>query len=541
MKRLISFLMVLCILLSLTACKSKEERAVDYLNNNEYKKAYDLLYDLDEDHSQADDCLVRWCKYCLDNKTYDEALSEFKINKKENAEKVYRMIERYVNLIEASLGSSLVVVDDIYANKCDVALKVMNCIDTFYKDDADLNEIKDKMNNYITYADDNDKIQNYIDNNQYKEAYEYAYDLDEDHSRSDQLLFKWYEYCLDNEIVDNDLLAIDIGNKQNEIYEMIRTYLGKKVVPTAEQSKFILNYLHKLDDKFYNGENDFDFVILTLNNIIDNNKKIWDVPSWNSLPYDKYYASVHQYTEKDVNGYDLNFHAQSSGSGIIVHTYKKDGTFINGQYMLFGDFNMMDYCSIGNDHGFDGYWFYYVNRNEPAVYRININGEKEQILSSEDLDGNCVYKAFILDHDILYTYVENKDNEMIIYRVYMPDKKIEKYDTKVKNAGEFTLFIPEDSEHLRYHTDNQECIKKAEAIKNDKEEMYRLISKKLTVDKTIYDKQDADKIYNMYDNYICLAIAEENNLMPYCYFDYNIKTKELKMTLTNDTYVDPNK
>ncbi|MDO4377782.1 MAG: hypothetical protein Q4C64_01355, partial [Erysipelotrichia bacterium] len=61
MKRIISIFLILCTLLSLSGCKSKQERAVDYVNKNEYKKAYDLLYDLDEDHSQADDCLVRWC------------------------------------------------------------------------------------------------------------------------------------------------------------------------------------------------------------------------------------------------------------------------------------------------------------------------------------------------------------------------------------------------------------------------------------------------------------------------------------------------
>ena len=41
----------LALLFLLFGCKSKEEKANDYLNNKEYKKAYDFLYDRDQYHT----------------------------------------------------------------------------------------------------------------------------------------------------------------------------------------------------------------------------------------------------------------------------------------------------------------------------------------------------------------------------------------------------------------------------------------------------------------------------------------------------------
>ncbi len=104
MKKIISLLLVMSIVLSLSGCKSKQQKANDYVSNNEYKKAYDILYDLDDDHSKADDCLVRWCKYCIDNVVVDEELSNVKVLSEENASKILKMLDQhYSNKEELSL------------------------------------------------------------------------------------------------------------------------------------------------------------------------------------------------------------------------------------------------------------------------------------------------------------------------------------------------------------------------------------------------------------------------------------------------------
>ncbi len=530
MKRIVSIFLILCTLLSLSGCKSKEERAVDYVNKNEYKKAYDLLYDLDEDHSQADDCLVRWCKYCLTNKVIDNELAKVKFIKAENAEKVYRMIERYADK------------DEIDKPTGEVILAVLPTIEDFYKDDEKIIIVKNKIDDYIKKTQIQTTIDNYLNNNQYKEAYDFTYDLDEDHTRAYNCLVKWYNYCLGNESLDQQLAEVKIESKDvaKRVFDLVISYLGNKVVPDKKESQFALQVLQQLDGQFYDGENDFEVLKHSLQYIIDD-KKIWTIPQLESVSYDKYYSTVHNYSDADISYLPSDLHVQPGQCGIILSICDENYNRIDEQYIIFGSLiEFKEYYSIGNNT-FDGYWYYCANRSEPAVYRIGINGQKEQILSSEDLENRTAYRGFVLDHNVFYTYVTNDDKTVEIYRVYLPEKKIERYKTEAVVDRLFTLLVPQDSNHLKYHCDNPEFVKKVQEVKEDKEALYKMISKYFTIDKEKYDSYNIDEIFSWYTGQVYDTLDNEYHIPPFCYYEYDVKAKKTTVIPTYDDYRNPYK
>ncbi|MDO4377783.1 MAG: hypothetical protein Q4C64_01360, partial [Erysipelotrichia bacterium] len=447
------------------------------------------------------------------------------------AEKVYRMIEKYADN------------DEIDKPTGEVILAVLPTIEDFYKDDEKIIVVKDKIDDYIKKIQIQTTIDNYLNNDQYKEAYDFSYDLDEDHTRAYNCLVKWYNYCLGNESLDQQLTEIKIENRDvaERVFDLVISYLGGKVVPDKEESQFVLQVLRQLDGQFYAGENDFEVLKHSLQYIVDD-KKIWTVPQLELISYDKYYSPVHNYSDTDINYLPSDLHVQSGQCGIKLMIHDKNHNVLDEQYIIFGDFsNYNEYSVIGTNYLFDGYWYYYVNRSEPAVYRIGINGQKEQLLSSEDLENRVVYNGFVLDRNVFYTYVKNDDKTVEIYRVYLPDKKIERYKTEAVVDRWFTLLVPQDSNHLKYHCDNPEFVKLVQKVREDKEALYKMISKYFTIDKEKYDSYNMDEIFSWYTGQVYETLDNEYHIPPFCYYEYDIKTKKTTVTPTYDDYRNPYK
>lgn len=521
MKKIIKITLILCMMISLLSCKSKEEKADDYAKNGEYKKAYDLLYNLDQDHSKADDCLVSWCLYCLDNVINDEQLSNVKFIKLENAQKVYRKITRYSNI------------NAFDKNRSQTILNVISTMEDFYKDDETIKNMEKVLQANIQEEEENEVIQHYLTNYQYQEAYEYAYKLDEDHTRAKQCILKWYQYCISNETLDQNLACIELDDDlANEILANLADYLINKAKPNKEQCQFALSILELLESFADEADSRRIAIVEKSLHYMMDGKYIWNIPEQNSLSYDKYYSTVHYYNEKSLNGYDNNFIASQWNYGIITYILD-DNKILDEQCYLFCDLGKIRSITDinSNANGFDGYWFYYIDDEDNTVNRIDVNGNIEQILSNEELNGNSAGYGFVLDRDVYYTYT-NDGNSVTVYRAYIPDKVVEKYTVCSYKVETFELCIPEDSDHLTYYTDNPECVKKAEGLKNSKGDIYRLLTKYIEIDKDIFNIYQDSEVYDAYFSLILDCISQEYKLYRYSVFNYDIKTG--KTSISNE-------
>ncbi len=530
MRKIISLLLVLSIVLSLSGCKSKQQQANDYVSNNEYKKAYDVLYDLDDDHSRADDCLVRWCKYCIDNVVVDDELT-VKALSEENAAKILKMLnQRYSNK------------EDLSLEQCNVALSVMATIEDFYSNNSEYIALKDKIKTIVMNAQDNETIDNYINKNKYKEAYDYAYQLDDDHSRAYKVLIKWYGYCLESGKIDDDLSQFTISSVDMamDVYDETMDSLKTIKTPNKQQCEVAISILTMLGGWLDNEVVGQDYIITSLKHNI-NGDHFWNIPEQSSTSYKDYYSTTHYYDKSDLNSSTVNAYLNNYGLEIIK--YNSDKSINDIVYCVYSDFNSdQTYAPLGNDYGFDGYWLYYVDRTEPEVYRMNINGETQTILSSSDqTDIVGGYYGFVLDSDVLYCYGYDNDDNAVIFRIYLPEMKVEKFKTSFTVDSSFTLLIPSDSDHLKYHGYNPDYLTKLNEYMKDKDGLYTLISKYHSINKDEYDAYSIEEIYGYYTYQIESSIAKEYNLLIYCYGEYDIKNNKETLTPTSDSYIDPYK
>ncbi len=532
MKKIVSLLLVLCIVLSLSACKSKQQQADDYVGNNEYKKAYDILYELDDDHSRADDCLVRWCKYCIDKTVVDQQLSEVKVLTEENAAKILKMlVQRYADKENMTL------------EQCNVCLNVMTVIENFYQSNQDYITLKTKIKTIIMNAQDEETINNFINEEKYNEAYQYAYQLDEDHSRADDVLIKWYGYCLGNGNLDEQIQKIEITTKELalNIYDKVIETLQIIQTPNKQQCEAALKIIDNLKDYLDDSETGQNKIITSLNHNIKGDY-FWTIPNQSTLSYKDYYSTVHYYDKSDLNSSSVE--AKLNYYGFEIAKYNSDKSVNDIVYCIYGDYNSNTlFAPLGSvGYCFDGYWLYYVDRDNLAIYRMSIYGKTQEIIKKgSQSDISSGYYGFVLDSDVLYCYGLDKDGIAVVFRVYLPEMKVERFKTSINSSSTFTLFIPNDSEHLSYHGANTDYSNKVEELKKDKEALYALISKYYDIDKNQYDSYTIDEEFAWYSNQIEDSIIREYNILPYCYGQYDIKNKKEVLTPTKDSYNDPYK
>ena len=146
----------------------------------------------------------------------------------------------------------------------------------------------------------------------------------------------------------------------------------------------------------------------------------------------------------------------------------------------------------------------------------------------------------MLDHDVLFTYVEDKDHK-IIYRIYLPDMTIDSYRVDIMQQPWFMLIIPEDSDHIVYQTFSEYYYEKYFEIRNDKDKFYNL----LVDNGCVVDKDD---FYNSYENSInepnnnqyvlminnCLKKVYGDDILQQYRYDYDLKNKQLEVTIGDD-------
>ena len=523
-KSVVKIISITCVLISLFGCKSNEQKAQEDMDAHEYKKAYELLCQL-EDTNKSDDCLYEWCKYCIEQDIVDDDLNGLKITSNEYSLKVFNIIK-----------DSYQIDKRLSQQQCDVAILVMSIIENNYKDDSEYLSLKSKIHTDLKYWQDDEKIADLQSKGMYKEAYEYAYLLDEDHQRGYSALVQWYNYCIGDECLDDGLLKIDIENNDiaGKVYNILVSYLKNKVSPNKEQCQFALKILDKIDEHLTSSQKDHDVVKTTLQDWI-NDEYIWNIPQQKSvLSYDQYYSTLHYYSKDDLNKTVEDSYLLPTQLGYKLMV--TDNDTLKQQYVLFGIYKA-DQHRLLNDGSFDGYWIYYTDISEPAVYRVDINGKVEQLLSNEDLNVAVVYNGFVLDSDVLYAYAKVSDDVIRIYRVYLADKTVDKWEINVNIVySSFTLLVPKDSDHLLFHYDNLDYINKLEEYKSDKEGLYNLIDKYYDINKSEYDSYNFEQIIASYGLMIQSSIEKEYGILPYCYYEYDVKNSNIVAIATSDTY-----
>ncbi len=543
MKRVMNVFLIICLLLSLAGCKSKEEKAEDYLQKNEYNKAYEILYYLDENHTRADECLYDWCDYVLNFNIIDEDISDKRFTDSVTAKKMYDRIKKYCKAI--SQFSKI---------RAESVLSILPCVEDFYQDDKYYIQLKEDVNNKRI-------IEEYIEENEYKQAYDHALSVKQT-DEADNCIILWYKYDLYNkDSIDDDLINIKV-NKTVELYDLIKGYLQDKVCLTKEESQKIL-------DIFDKQENDTLISMEEYNNIKNSlickvtGKYMYIVPQWTSLSYEQYYSTMHNYNDASLKKLDDNVKIHYDKIGLGVTSWPYYGEI---QYVLYGDYSEYKWdgrreiggirivshgiystIHIDSEGDFDGYWYYYFtqdeNKNNNGLYRISINNEKEEILSAQELEGKYILTAFVVDHDVLYTYAEDEDS-MTVYRIYLPEMKKDTYTLDIPQLPLFVLLVPQDSEHLKYQTYSAEFIKKYTELKNDKDGLYELLNKYMDVDKdefyAEFDTMFDGKNYNKYANSVTCALSMEygEDFVTRYDYSYNIKTKELTMSPASLVCVD---
>ena len=523
MKRMIKLLLLVTVLLTMFGCKSKEDKAKEFVNKGQYRQAYDILYDLDEDHSRADECLLEWALNCVEFREVDDQMTDIKFINKEYADKLFNRIKMYANGYSPTL------------KQCEMVVALMDYIEDFYEGDSDYLQFKSSIYSSLKYEQDNDVIAKYQLDGKYDLAYEYACEIDLDDGRANKALEKWYDYCIKNNIVDDKLLSIDVPSKETAvyIYQSVENYLYSIRVVNKQQSEALLPIMDKIYDYMNNYETEYLFVRRSLQHSAKG-EYIWDIPKQSTMSYEQYYSTLHYYSDDNINSLGKNVRGELFlNAGVSI--YNDNYEMVDNQYCVYGNFSSMyTYRGIGNDCGFDGYWFYYIDTTVPQVCRMSIYGDVQIVLTSEDLNGISPYSAIVVDSDILYTYVQDGNN-VTIYRVYMPEKTIDSYTTVSNMDYFFRIFVPKDSEHLRYYHENPEYVDKLAEIKNDKEALYKLISKYEKVNKEYYDQTSIEEILSWH-SLLEYSIKQEYGIRAYCYYDYNLKTRELTVTPTDDSY-----
>ncbi|MDO4378653.1 MAG: hypothetical protein Q4C64_05830 [Erysipelotrichia bacterium] len=403
-----------------------------------------------------------------------------------------------------------------------------------------------------------EKAEDYLQKNEYKKAYDILYDLDEYHTRADEVVVKWYKYCLDNDMLDKDLEEIKIV-KYNDVYQTVLNYLSEKVNPDKQQCDMVLSILNKIDDKLSKIEDERYIYVKQSLEMKFNGQYIYDIPQWDSLSYEQYYSTVHNYTDDNLNDIGNSIKAYKDEIGIGVAKYANSGEIEIVQYILFGDFDKYEFMgneyshpsylytstdrsstlTISSKANFDGYWYYYFtqdeSRNYNGLYRISINNETEEIISTNELNGKDILTAFVVDHDVLYTYIEDKDSKTV-YRIYLPEMKKDTYTLDIPQGPLFALLVPQDNQHLKYQTYSQEFLKKYAELKNDKDGLYELLNKHVAMNKdefysgfdTMFDHITTDK----YATSIVYALRMEygDNYSDLYDYSYDFKTKEVTVT-----------
>lgn len=126
-----------------------------------------------------------------------------------------------------------------------------------------------------------------------------------------------------------------------------------------------LFYSIKIDDKLSQTEDKkYNYVKQSLKMKSDG-QYIYDIVQWTSLSYEQYYATVHNYTDDNLNDIGNNIKAYKDEIGIGVAKYTNPGEIETVQYILFGDFSK--YKITGNEYSHPSYVYTSTDRYATSI------------------------------------------------------------------------------------------------------------------------------------------------------------------------------
>ncbi len=355
--------------------------------------------------------------------------------------------------------------------------------------------------------------EDYLNENDYKSAYE-LYLKDSDSSKANSTLIKWYVYCMQNETIDDDLLAINIDDETlaSRVFMEIKSYLFAKMSVSDTQAKVVYQLLVH-NEEYVKTENCYELLKSSLE-MASNGEYIWNVPEQSFETYDQYHSTVHTYTSDDLNRcVDKDGNQVSvlfDDFGMIVYTLNSDGSVNSQQYAIYG--NLKSGMLIGNDGLFDGYWVYYV-KDLKDLCRVSVNGEMQTVISQPD-DATYLYiTSVIVDQRTLFFVGQDTATEKtVIHSVYLPSLDHKEFTIDDDRYEYVRIGVPSDSEHIIFFTDNPEYIELLNKYNEDKASLYSTLSQYKTVDK--------DYVYN-------------NNLFTDLYYDSEMSQIIRKVIKTN--------
>ena len=338
--------------------------------------------------------------------------------------------------------------------------------------------------------------EDYLNENDYKSAYQ-LYLKDSDSSNADTTLVKWYSYCMQSEMVDEDLLAISIEDNAlaSRIFMEIKSYLFAKMAVDEVQSDVVYQLLVH-NEELLKSESCYELLKPSLK-MRSSSEFGWDVPMQDEESYDQYHTIVHNYTYEDVNKCVDKEGNQVSvlfdDFGMIAYTLNADRTVKSQQYVLYGNFKAGQL--IGNDGLFDGYWVYYV-KDLKDLCRIGLNGEMQTIISEPDNATYLYTTSLIVDHRLLFFVgQDNSTGKTTIHRIYLPSLDHKEYMVDDSRYEYATVDVPTDSEHIKFYTDNAEYIDLLNKYNNeDKDLLYSILSKYMTIDKDYVNDNDLFRV-----------------------------------------------
>ena len=394
---------------------------------------------------------------------------------------------------------------------------------------------------------DSEKAAKLVENKEFFQGYQLYLEIGEKEKAADCLI-SWQLEMIEKEQVDDNFKSIEAINNEviSRFFENVKNYVQEKGVLSQEQGQFVLDLIENLEyekEKYYLHQH----LINNIKAMLDGSNILWHQKEYEILSYEDYYAVERKYEtlihlDSRLKRKDLKMGAffDSDKNGIYVGVYQtEEGGKYDKYYINFKP--LEDYYKIDYGKMSDGYWFYYLQNN--SICRINIDGVVEEIFkynqqyTTSDYDR---FAYFLVDNVVFYTTTIEND-EYVIYRIYWPEKRIEKFETGISNDNyNFHFYCPDNNYEILYDATNPEFNEAIDDLRKDMDRTFRLLEEMsgevLDQDiKNLYLKEMEEKKFNHFENHELVKLVErEYNCFLEIRYTYNFKTQKLKQQYIKD-------
>ncbi len=377
----------------------------------------------------------------------------------------------------------------------------------------------------------NQKIDEHLNKKEYFEAYQLALEMTTtEEELVDKIVLQWQQTLLENDTIDENFVDLKIYDNENmdTFANNILKYLYEKQTPNNQQLELINSLFDGVKDIKTN--NPTTKKILKALDAYSNEEKIWVVKERESISYEEYYSKEHLYSEETMPKI-----VSKETSWKTAMVFDEFGMYVNilfdvnnsiKQYVLFKEFDYQNNQPLASD----GYWTYIKQENE--LFRININGEIEELFTFEKEFPSGVYFDFkLIDYDVAL-FTEIIDDTMYIHRIYLPEKKIDTFKTMLSKIAckEAGISQQISSNHILYFGINQAYLEKVDYFKQHQDLLIDLYKKHINKNlndtekkyllETLDNPIDSSGIKDLQD-----IISKEYGIYSSGTYDYNISTK----------------